>query len=264
MHPLVPMVLGSPALVFNLMKLTILGSSSNGNGYLLESGNQILMLECGVRYKELQQALEFNFSKVCGGLLTHEHNDHSKAAKETMMAGIDVYASWGTFNALKLGAHRSHIIQALKQFTVGRFIILPFTTQHDAAEPLGFLIFNQDTGEKLLFATDTYYVKNRFQGLNYIMVECNYCLDILKDNVAAGLVPEALKNRLIQSHFSLDNVKNFLQANVTSDTRKIVLMHLSDDNSDAIRMQSEVQALTGVETVVADCGLIVDLELYPF
>ncbi len=246
------------------MKLTVLGSSSHGNCYLLESGNQVLMLECGLRFKDIQQGLYFDFSKVIGCLLSHEHKDHSKSVQDIMQAGIDVYCSPGTAEALGVTGHRLNIVKPLEQFNIEQFVILPFSTQHDAVDPLGFLIYHQGTGEKLLFATDTYYVKNRFQGLNYIMVECNYCLDILKENVAAGLVPEALKNRLIQSHFSLDNVKNFLQANVTTDTRKVVLLHLSDDNSDAARMQSEVEVLTGVETVVADSGVIVDLELYQF
>ena len=115
-----------------------------------------------------------------------------------------------------------------------------------------------------MYATDTYYVRNRFQGLNYVLIECNYCLETLRKNVEAGLVAPALKDRILGSHFSLDHVKDFLRVNVTADTRKIVLIHLSDDNSDAARMQREVQELTGVETVIADSGMEIGLDLYPF
>ena len=206
----------------------------------------------------------FYFSKVCGCLISHEHNDHSKSAKEVANAGIDVYCSSGTADAIRITGHRLNRITALKQFNVGNFAVLPFKTEHDCAEPLGFLIVHQGTGEKLVFATDTFYVRHLFNNPNYIMCECNYCLDSLKANVEDGTVPEAFKNRLIQSHFSLDNVKEFLEANVTSDTRKIILMHLSDDNSDAARMVKEIKELTGIDTVVADAGMEIDLELYPF
>lgn len=247
------------------MKMKVLGSSSHGNSYILQSGEDILLLDCGVRYKELQIALNFDFSKVAGCLLTHEHMDHARAARDIMNSGIDVYASSGTFGALSLnGHHRGYPIKAQEMFTIGPWLVIPFGTEHDASEPIGFLILHGITGEKLVYATDTYYVRNRFQGVNYFLVECNYCLDILKANVAAGLVDEALKNRILQSHFSLANLKDFLLSNTTSDIRKIVLIHLSDDNSDAARMQREVEELTGIETVVADPGMEIALDLYPF
>ena len=53
---------------------------------------------------------------------------------------------------------------------IGTFAIIPFPTQHDAAKPLGFLIKSLYTTEVLVFATDTYYVKDKFDGLNYIMI----------------------------------------------------------------------------------------------
>jgi phosphoribosyl 1,2-cyclic phosphodiesterase len=96
------------------------------------------------------------------------------------------------------------------------------------------------------------------------MVEANYCLDILKANIKAGLIPESLKNRLLESHFSLDNVKGFLKANDLSEVRKIVLIHLSDGNSDADRMVREISELTGKDVEVAEAGKEIKLELYPF
>src|SRR5690606_25201550 len=108
--------------------------------------------------------------------------------------------------------HRVKYIQAKKQFQIGTWTILPFDTQHDVAEPLGFLLSNT-SGDKLLFATDTYYIRYKFKGLTHIMIECNYSLDILNENIAAGRVPQVMKKRLMRSHFSLENVKDMLQAN---------------------------------------------------
>lgn len=179
------------------------------------------------------------------------HKDHCKAAKDVIKAGIDVYMSKGTKEAIGLDGHRIKVVKALEQFQIGTFVILPFDTQHDAAEPLGYLVYSNKTGEKLLFATDTYYIKYRFSGLNFIMVECNYASDILYDNIEKGLVHEGLKNRLLQSHFSLENVKKFLLANDLSKVQGIYLMHLSSGNSDAERFKREVQELTGRMVFVA-------------
>ena len=161
-----------------------------------------------------------------------------------MRAGIDCYMSRGTAEALGLSGHRVHIINAKQQFRIGTWTVLPFDTQHDAQEPLGFLLANQ-AGDKLLYATDTYYIRYCFHGLTHIAVECNYSSDILKRNVEAGAVPKELKSRILKSHFSLENVKRFLQANDLSKVQEIWLLHLSDNNSNAERFKREIQELTG-------------------
>ena len=176
--------------------------------------------------------------------------DHSKAVKEIMRAGIDCYMSRGTAEALGLSGHRINVIKAKQQFRIGIWTILPFETQHDAQEPLGFLLVNQ-AGDKLLYATDTYYIRYKFHGLTHIMVECNYSLDNLKRNVEAGAVPKELKSRILKSHFSLENVKEFLRANDLSRVQEIWLLHLSDNNSDCERFKREVMELTGKPTYIA-------------
>lgn len=246
------------------MILKCLQSSSSGNCYILQSDEDILLLECGVNFLEIKKALNFNLSNVNAMLLSHEHNDHSKSVKEIMKSGIDVYMSKPTADALNLSGHRLNIVEPQKQFSVGSFTIMPFEVQHDAALPLGYLIQEEKTKSRTLFLTDSYYSKYRFPGLNYIMIECNYIKDTLDQNIANGYVDEAMKPRLLQSHFSLEHVKDFLRANDLSQCRKVILLHLSDRNSDARRMIQEIEDMTGIETVVADAGLEVELSLYPY
>lgn len=227
-----------------MIEFTPFASGSSGNCYRITDGRTPLLLECGIQYKQIQKGCGFRLSEIKACLISHEHFDHSKAVKDIMRAGIDCYISAGTAEALGLSGHRLHIIKAKQQFRIGTWTILPFDTQHDAAEPLGFLLANQD-GDKLLYATDTYYIRYRFRGLTHIAVECNYSLDILKRNVEAGAVPKELKSRILKSHFSLENVKRFLQANDLSRVQEIWLLHLSDGNSDAERFKQEIQELTG-------------------
>jgi len=219
-------------------------SGSRGNFYTVDDGKTKLMIECGLPFKEIQKLLKFKTSDITACLLSHEHKDHSRAVNDVIKAGIDVYMSEGTAKVTGVSGHRVKMILPKKQFSIGTWTILPFDTEHDATEPMGFLLANENN-EKLLFATDTYYIRYRFNGLSIIAVECNYSIDILKDNVAKGTVPVELKNRILQSHFSLENVKEFLKANDLSKVREIWLLHLSDDNSDAERFKREIQELTG-------------------
>ncbi len=246
------------------MNLKVLASSSKGNCYILESSGKKLLLECGINVKDIKRGLGFDFRNVVGCLVTHEHLDHSKSAKDLLDLGVNVYTSAGTAVMRELEYHRLNIVKARETYQIGHFTVIPFDVQHDAAEALGYLILDTKTGEKLLFATDTFYLKYQFEGLNYILVECNYIKDILEENIDKGWVPKSMSNRLLRSHFSLENVKEFLKANDMSTVRKIVLLHLSDGNSDAKRMVSEIEELTKVETVVADKNIEIELEMFPF
>lgn len=232
--------------------IAVLASSSAGNAYLITDGRSPLLLDCGLSIRELKQATGYRLSTLAGCLITHEHGDHSKSASDLMRYGIDCYMSAGTAEALGLTGHRLHIIQALQQFSLGAWTVLPFDAVHDAAEPLGFLLAT--AGEKLLYLTDTAYCRYRFRGLTRIMVECNYSREILDRNVESGSLHPALKSRLIRSHFSLDRVLGFLKASDLSRVREIVLLHLSDGNSDAAEFKKSIQAATGRMVRVAEKG----------
>lgn len=240
-----------------MIDIKTLGSSSAGNCYLVTDGITSLLLECGIRYRDIQKSLKFQMSSVAGCLVTHEHKDHCKSLSDMLKAGIDCYMSRGTAEALKspndlyLYAHRINHVEPRKTFTLGTWTILPFEVEHDVSEPIGFLLANQD-GDKLLFATDTYYIRYRFAGLTHIMIECNYSMDILDENILSGRVPVVMKKRLIRSHFSLENVKEFLKANDLSLVEEIWLLHLSDSNSDEDRFKREIQELTGKPVYIAE------------
>ncbi|MCM3292372.1 MBL fold metallo-hydrolase [Paenibacillus sp. MER 180] len=227
-----------------------LGSSSAGNAYRVTDGHTSLLLEAGIRFKDIQRALEFRLSDIAGCLISHDHGDHSKSIKDLMKAGINVYTGQGTADILGISGHRLRPVVARQQFTIGTWTILPFQVEHDAAEPLGFILANR-SGDKLLFATDTYYIRYRFTGLTHIMVECNYSMSILRENITAGRVPAVMKNRLLRSHFSLENVKEFLRANDLQRVQEIWLLHLSDNNSDEELFKREIQALTGKQVMIA-------------
>lgn len=228
-----------------------IASSSAGNAYLVSDGYTQLLIEAGLRFSEIQRALKFKVSSIAGCLITHEHGDHSKASKDLMQAGVNVYMSQGTADVLKLSGHRLKPIKAHEQFTIGTWNIRPFDVEHDVEEPLGFLLINS-IGEKMVFLTDTYYCRYRFKELNFIAVECNYSLDIVNQRVASGQLHPAQKKRLLRSHFGLEHVKDFLKANDTRKVEEIWLLHLSDGNSDAERFKREIQETTGALVMVAD------------
>jgi phosphoribosyl 1,2-cyclic phosphodiesterase len=241
------------------MTLDILATGSSGNGYLLTAGDDRLMLDCGIRWPDIQAGLGFATARLAGCLLTHEHMDHAKALRYVLSAGVDCYASCGTWGAVGLAGHRKHVVYADVPLVIGQFAVRPLSAQHDAAEPLAYLIRYDPTGETLLYATDTFYLRDTVRGVQYILAECNYISEIAESNFSEGALPKSVYDRLMTSHMSLAHLKDFLTASDLTAARHIVLIHMSSGNSDETRMVREVRELTGIETTAARAGTRIEL-----
>lgn len=234
------------------MLVKALASSSAGNCYLISDGSSSLLLECGIPLKEIRKK-GVDLVDLAGCLVSHEHKDHSKAAGDVVKYA-HIYASAGTLQHLDLGpySYRSTAIAAGKQFRVGSYEVVPFELQHDADEPLGFLIYSREVQKKLLFATDTFYIHNIFKGVNIVIVECNFDGQLLLRAVEDEAVPKPYAKRLWGSHFELSNVKEFLRHLDKSQLEAVYLVHLSDGLSDAKRFRREIMEVVGVPVYVCD------------
>lgn len=227
-----------------MFEIKSFGSGSAGNMYTITDGETKVMLEAGISMKEIKRALNFKVSDLACVLLSHSHLDHSKSIKDVAKLGVNCYMSQGTADELNIEHHRIKPVNARETFRVGTLRIMPFEVEHDTDSPYGYLVVS-DNGSKLLFATDTYYIRYRFSGLNYLMVECNYSQKILDENILSGRTPKVLRKRLMRTHFSLENMKEFLKANDLSKLQEIWLLHLSDSNSNEEQFRQEVAELTG-------------------
>lgn len=230
-----------------MLEIVTFGSSSAGNGYLLKDGDSHLMLEAGINPKKIK----VDWSKVEGVLMTHEHKDHSKYIQQIIgRTAIKVYCTQGTANFIDIPIHRMTVIKAKQGFKIQNWHILPFDVQHDAAEPVGFLI-QTPSAKKVLFATDTYYIKYKFKGITHAMVECNYSFETVEKLFESGEIDKKRKNRLLTSHFELSNVIQFFQANDWSELEEVHLLHLSDSNSNEDEFKQKITEVTGVPVYIA-------------
>lgn len=251
------------------MILRVLGSSSSGNCYLLQSETtgEVLAIEAGVRFDKVKQALDYNVRSVVGCIVSHEHGDHARCVKDFIKPSICIpcYMSIGTKEAL--GFSDYHWVKAMYEFQkvqIGSFMVLPFPTQHDAKEPFGFLIKHQECGT-VLFATDTYFLQYNFDGINNVMLECNYDKAILDANLEAGRIDQRRYDRTMQSHMSFANCVRTLQANDLSQVCNIVLLHLSDGNSNEREFVQGIQALyPEIEVTAARSGLSLAFNKQPY
>jgi len=225
------------------MKFTVYASGSTGNLYSISDGKTNILLECGLSYKEMQRLTGHTLSTFDACLLTHEHGDHAKGVFEIAKYCTPVYCSSGTHQGMVEVLGSSKTIKSGLSFWINTMRVMPFSVEHDAAEPLGFLIRSEYDGDSAVFATDTFYIKYRFPAVNIFAIECNYAHDLISDC--------QYQDRLFQSHMSLKQCLETLKSNDLSKCREIHLLHLSDDHSVEERFVREVQELTGVPTFAA-------------
>lgn len=248
------------------MELQVISTGSKGNAYVLRAGDSALLLDAGVPIRQIIRAVP-DWERLVGCLVTHEHHDHVCCAKDIDRMGIRLFMSTGTNEMLwKSGDGALYrVLEPLKPYGIGPWLISPFDVQHDAAEPFGYLIRYIPTGETALYATDTYYLKNTFPGVHYWIIECSYMDELIDQQRDDGDITEAFRHRLKTSHMSLRRLLDTLKANDLIKTRAIVLVHLSDERSDEKAMAEAVRRETGIENVyAAEDGMRIPLELCPF
>lgn len=251
------------------MKFEQLYSSSSGNLYLATASNgKRLMIECGVTWSKLQKALNYDLSGIEGCLITHEHKDHCKATAEVIKAGIDVYLTGGTMRKMKdvffdiCHMRRVRSIKDCDLIRFDSFQVFVFDTNHDASEPVGFVVREKASNEFLLFATDTSHIKQKFPyAFNIIAIEASYEKELLERRLYGdeeklkkeGLtkINEALAKRLLTSHMEKSNTMTYLADFCDlSKCRELHLLHLSGDSIDKKQTQKDFENRFFIETKI--------------
>ena len=212
------------------MTFASLASSSKGNAYVVSDGDTTLLLECGLTFKELQKRLGYHMADITACLVSHEHQDHAKAASQMLKHGVPMYMSYGTAASHKDPMDGACIIKAGETLRFGALTVVPFRTFHNTEEPLGFLIEDRRTKERLLFAVDTANLNVIADRLTYIAVECNYEEALLE---MSDRTTGFLKERIRHSHFEIDRVIRWLHKQDLSGVLAIYLLHLSAAHSRA-------------------------------
>lgn len=148
------------------MEIKTIATGSTGNCYVLTAPNgDQLLLECGIPWKRIAMGMKWDFSRLQGCVISHEHMDHARAAKDLLKRMIMVWASPGTLAAINCGdALTASPIQANEDVVeAGAFTIIPFSAIHDAADPLMFVI--KDSVDTLLLQLTRNMCPGLFQAL---------------------------------------------------------------------------------------------------
>lgn len=243
-----------------LVKTTATGSK--GNNYALISGEDVLLLECGVPAKDMLKTIDYQTSKVVGCLLSHEHGDHAKYIKRYMQYGVKVYGSDEVQSNIELiYGEKIEGIKRMNRKKLGSFSVIPFRVPHGETECDGWLIDSPEG--KLLFITDAEYCPYDFSKMhiNYGLIECNYSMDNI------SFEHDEVKNRrVVQTHMEVQTCKRLIQSINSESLRSIGLIHLSAENGYPQRFRDEIRSVvdSDVNVWIAEKGAEKEFRLTPF
>jgi phosphoribosyl 1,2-cyclic phosphodiesterase len=220
------------------MRFASLGSGSQGNALLVESGGTRVLLDCGFPLSEATSRLArlgLEASSLDAIIVTHEHGDHGGGvAKLAARHGLPVYLTRGTLSGLgadgrELGNRK--LIDAYTPFAIGAIEVTPYTVPHDAREPVQFVL--GDGAARLGVLTDTgqptAHIAQSLSGVNALVLECNHDLDMLMNGPYAAQLKKRIASRL--GHLSNEASAELLRAMDCSRLQHLVAAHLSQANN---------------------------------
>lgn len=247
------------------LKFCSFASGSSGNCYLVKNDNSALLIDAGISGKKIFTGLEETntpFENVTGVLITHEHIDHIKSLPiiTKKLPNIYAYANEATWENIErpVNDKKKRYFQTGIDFNIDEFIIRPFPIPHDAAEPVGFSIYN--SGRQISIVTDVGYITedifSEITNADLLLLEANHEKEIL----LMGRYPYTLKRRIMGEKGHLSNISaGECLCHLTKAKKKkrqILLGHLSRENNDP-----SVAMLT-VKNTLMEKNIFIGNELY--
>lgn len=219
------------------MKLYSLASGSSGNSFLVDNGEELLLIDVGISYAKIKEKLDelgYNVEKVKYILITHQHGDHIKSLNSFSMQ--KVYSSSkipGLINK----------INKFEEVILGKYKIISYPLSHDV-DCCGYRIESGE--ESLVYLTDTGYVNYKIKkyliNATYYVFESNHDIKMLMDSNR----PSILKTRILSDdgHLSNEDASEIICESIGEETKEIYLAHISRDcNSKELAYNSLIKTL---------------------
>lgn len=240
------------------MKVKVIASGSKGNCTLIQTDKIKILIDMGIGYQALASELEkINLvpQDINAILITHTHSDHIKGLSQLVKKNnLKVYILEEMEEEIlkKISNPNLHLYDnplLLEDLTINLIRI-----SHDV-EGVGFIIDHNN--HSLVYITDTGYINRK-----YIPLMKNKDLYIIESNhdeemVMEGPYPYILKQRVIsdKGHLSNHTTAEYLLETVGSNTKKIILAHISEKNN------TEELALKTTKELLENNGIYKDIIL---
>ncbi len=220
----------------NNYRVTVLGSGSGGNSFVIGTPEGFLMIDAGFSRRELVKRLKShqnNPEEILGVLLTHEHDDHLRGARVFCDEyDIPFYLSMLTDDKMNGSGklpRRRFLFQPGSRFQIGSFSIMPFAVPHDAADPVGFVIEHDLLRLGLTIDIGGMELKTceRLLDCDMLILEANYDTILLRDSNRSLALKRRIAGRI--GHMGNRDLLDVLPLVLSQRTKALCLAHISSE-----------------------------------
>ena len=234
----------------NDISIIPVGSGSTGNSIYLEIGPYRLLVDMGIGYRKIRDALnlhERNIENIDAIFVTHGHSDHVKAAPAiSNHTKCLIYGNDTVMYPIRMIDEKRRIILD----TDNDIEVLPglkvrmFSVPHDYVRTCGFTFTYEN--RKIGFVTDCGKMNEKIieelTGSDVVVIECNHDIEMLRH----GPYPIFLQDRILSKygHLSNDDCADTVVKLYEHGTRNFLLAHISQNNNTPELAYQAVHELT--------------------
>lgn len=216
------------------MRICNLASGSKGNCTYIETKNHKILIDVGTTSIQIEKKLyeiEVNPSDIDIVLITHAHIDHVKGLKVfNKKYKPQIYITDLILKEANLLDIECNLIQDLDNIKDVK--ITAINLSHDVKDIKGYII--EEDNSSIVYITDTGYINELYfdyiSNKNMYIFESNHDIETLMNNPN---YPHNTKIRILgdKGHLSNKDSAYYLSKIIGSETKYIVLAHLSEQNN---------------------------------
>mgnify|MGYP001010231808 FL=1 len=229
------------------MKIQMISTGSKGNSYLITTKeNNYYLIDFGITLSKLKKYVDIKEIKAI--FITHIHNDHILGLKN-LKYDIPIIAKGKTKEYLENNYSLNLLDDNINNFEDISFDF--FELSHDV-ENYGIII--KDKINELVYITDTGYIPQKYYSLlkdkSIYLVESNYDDEMIMHNE----YPYYLIQRIVSDigHLSNYQTSKFLSNVIGKNTKKVLLIHLSEHNNTKEACLTAINKIVNFEVSIID------------
>lgn len=217
------------------MKVCVLASGSSGNATYIETNNERIIIDLGTNSKYITEQLEsinVDPATITAIFISHSHDDHVKALRTFLKKyQPKLYLTPQMLPDLALIKDYDNIILYDSDVYLSDAKIEVIKSSHDTNDSRNFIITSEN--KSVVYVTDTGYINQKYfpklKNKTIYLFESNHDIEMLRN----GPYPLWLQDRILgpYGHLSNKDASLYLAKLIGIDTKKIILMHLSEKNN---------------------------------
>lgn len=218
-----------------LMLVSVLASGSKGNSTYIKTKNHEILIDAGCTMTYLNEKLienNTNLDNIDYIFITHTHSDHVSSIKNIIKKySPTLILTIPMLEDLPYLKTYEKIILLEDDMIIDNLLIENIKTSHDTSDSRGYIINEGDSS--VVQITDTGYLNqkyfNKLKNKTVYIFESNHNADMLLN----GRYPGWLKRRVAsdKGHLSNESSAFYLSKIIGSNTKEIILAHLSEENN---------------------------------